>query len=151
MSEFDTSNVSSTSLSERTCIRLFGISYHEIISKLVMEAQVLSEVESRLVLLILSESDPKLPKVMCDVSAFLTPHFIYSSNILQVQQIMLGAVVAIEKSGINKESVSLFRQELKSVISIVSKHVRKKCLVPKVYLSAIWHGNFLICSDRIFN
>jgi hypothetical protein len=42
---------------------------------------------------------------------------------------MLGAVVAIEKSGINKESVSLFRKELKSVISIVSKHVRKKCLV----------------------
>jgi hypothetical protein len=77
MSEFDTSNVSSTSLSERTCIRLFGISYHEIISKLVMEAQVLSEVESRLVLLILSESDPKLPKVMCVVSAFFIYHILF--------------------------------------------------------------------------
>lgn len=103
ISELDTNNVSSTSVAERTCIRLFGISYFEIVSKLVMEAQVLSAVESRMVLLILSETDPKFP---------------------ELQQKMLNAVIAIEKLGIHKTSVASFRSELSSVASFVSKQVR---------------------------
>lgn len=92
--------MNSLSVSERTCIRLFGISYQEIVSKLLMESQILTEAESRMVLLILAEQDPKLP---------------------QVQQRMLDAIVTIERTGITKGSVSRFRKELASVASKVSQ------------------------------
>lgn len=80
------SKVSPSTLSERTCIVKFGISYHEIITKLVMEEGVLSEAESRMVLLLLSEPAEE-------------------TSLPAAQQRMLDAVVKVETQGINKHTV----------------------------------------------
>ena len=89
-------HVSPSSISERICIQKFGISYHEIISKLVMEQGVLSEAESRMVLLLLSEpsDQTKLP---------------------ETQMRMLRAVVEIETRGISRATIHAFRRELAAV------------------------------------
>lgn len=52
--------------SERVCIQAFGVSYHEIVTKLAMEEKVLSAAEARLVLLLLSEpsDEATLPKAL---------------------------------------------------------------------------------------
>ena len=87
--------------SERVCIEAFGVSYFELVTKLAMEEGVLSEAESRLVLLLLSEP-PDGP------GAFLAER-------------MLTAVVTIERKGITKAAIRVFRQELNGIASEVAK------------------------------
>ena len=93
-------HVSPSSISERTCIQKFGISYHEIITKLVMEQGVLSEAESRMVLLLLSEPSDE-------------------TALPETQMRMLRAVVDIEMRGISRPTIAFFRSELAAVASEV--------------------------------
>jgi hypothetical protein len=96
-------HVSPSSISERTCIQKFGISYHEIITKLVMEQGVLSEAESRMVLLLLSEPSDE-------------------TALPETQMRMLRAVVDIEMRGISRPTIAFFRSELAAVASEVAQH-----------------------------
>ena len=83
--------MSASAVPERVCIQRFGISYHEIITNLVTDS-VLSEAESRMVLLILG------------------------SDALPVwQQHMLEAVMAISNAGITRATVTDFRRALTAV------------------------------------
>jgi len=87
--------------SERVCIEAFGVSYFELVTKLAMEEGVLSDAESRLVLLLLSEPS--------------------NGPGASLAERMLTAVVTIEKKGITKAAVRVFRQELNSIASEVAK------------------------------
>jgi hypothetical protein len=90
--------------SENVCIEAFGVSYFELVAKLAMEDGVLSDAESRVVLLLLSAaaSDP-------------------GTGAGPLQERMLAAVVAIERQGISKPAVRAFRAELTFVAAEVAK------------------------------
>ena len=109
---------------ERACIQQFGISYHEIITKLVTDS-VLSEAESRMVLLLLSNDS--LPLCQQQVShRAMQPRPLASrptnhSRTLFPPPQMLNAVLKIENSGITRATVTHFRRALTLVAAEVSK------------------------------
>jgi hypothetical protein len=100
------SHVSVSHVANHVSIRSlkFGISYHEIVTKLVMEEGVLSEAESRLVLLLLSEPEEGHGSG-AGAGAGGGGLDEQRKELLAAQKQMLDAVVAIETNDINKHTV----------------------------------------------
>lgn len=89
--------VSPTSLLERMCIQRFGISYDEVMIKLVTDG-VVSDAEARVMRLALTRGEQSEPHTA-----------------------LVDAVLRIEEEGVCKESILAFRKQLRRLVALVAK------------------------------